>query len=502
MMDDWRIRRNSRFHVPPGIFFERADDDEDREPYCEGAPTFQCSLSPALAKLLFAMIHLSILFTTTVPSFQTRELGHVRLWRWQLVAFFAFYGRFISRAITTGVLHVIENSNDARLKGNLPHAYAVKRTFEYLLSFAILLTTWILLIDTPLKKLGNITKILSCAVVTMIIWCSKVIVWKAMSISFHRRNYLEQIKEAIFALYILRSMLTPLKDPNQMTEEREVIVAAALKNRRGHKLLQGQMTFCQWRLVSADSSNDWVVWNMINLVRNANALDETLRLLPHRRSTHPNLNTWDDKAISVSEEIIKKVSKSESREISLEDLSYCMPKAIVEEALKRIGATQGKFGIDELVIWMSRNFEKHKGLELSLDDTHRALRSLHGTVDGVVLKILSFAWLAILNTVNVLPRDEEMGQTIYIVILFLALAVAFVYHFLWDIDGYGVRFFFRHALQVGETCTMDGKKMQVEKLGVWSTQFLTMAGHEPCCRNSMLLGKEIIKDPPFLLTQA
>ncbi|KAF7144189.1 hypothetical protein RHSIM_Rhsim05G0026400 [Rhododendron simsii] len=158
--------------------------------------------------------------------------------------------RFIYRAITTGVLHVIENSNDARLKGNLPHVYAVKRTLEYLLSFAILLTAWILLIeDTPLKKL--------------------------------------------------------------------------------------------------DRSNDWGFWNMVNLVRNVDALDETLWLLPHRRSTHPNLNTWDDKAISVSEEIIKKVSKSESREISLEDLSYCMPKAIADQgAVKRIGATQGKFGTD------------------------------------------------------------------------------------------------------------------------------------------------------------
>lgn len=52
---------------------------------------------------------------------------------------------------------------------------------------------------------------------------------------------------------------------------------------------------------------------MVNLVRNANALDETLRLLSDRCSTRPNLNTWDDKAMSVSEEIIKKVSKSESR---------------------------------------------------------------------------------------------------------------------------------------------------------------------------------------------
>ncbi|KAG5547370.1 hypothetical protein RHGRI_013157 [Rhododendron griersonianum] len=122
-MDDWRIRRNSRFHVPPGIFFKKADeDDEDGERYCEDAPTYRCSLPPALAKLLFAMILLSILFTTTVPSFLTWELGHLRLWRWQLVAFFAFYGRFISRTITTGVLHVIENSNNARLMGNLPHA--------------------------------------------------------------------------------------------------------------------------------------------------------------------------------------------------------------------------------------------------------------------------------------------------------------------------------------------------------------------------------------------
>ncbi|KAF7144040.1 hypothetical protein RHSIM_Rhsim05G0026500 [Rhododendron simsii] len=177
-MDDWRIRDNSRFHVPPGIFFKKADNDEDGKRCFEdlGAPMYRCSASPPLAKLLFAMILLSILFTTTVPSFQTLELGQLRLWRWQLIAFFTFYGCFISCAITTGVLRVIENVNDARLKGNLPHAYAVKRTFEYLLSFATLLRTWILLIDTPLKKLDNITKILSCVIVLIIIWGFKIVV--------------------------------------------------------------------------------------------------------------------------------------------------------------------------------------------------------------------------------------------------------------------------------------------------------------------------------------
>ncbi|XP_058214431.1 mechanosensitive ion channel protein 6-like [Rhododendron vialii] len=486
-MDDWRIRHKSRFHIPPGIFFKKGDDDEDREPYCEDAdaPMYRCLFSPALAKLLSAMILLSILFTTTVPSFRTLELGHLRLWRWQLVAVFPFYGRSISRAITTRVLQVIENANNARLKGNLPHAYAVKRTFEYVLPFATLLTTWILLIDTPLKKLGkmnialeNVTKILSCVVVLTIIWGFNIVVWKVVSISFHRRNYLEQIKEAIFALYILRSMLTPLKDPNQMTEEREVIIAAAPKNRRGHKLLHGRMTFCQWRLVSVDTSNDWEVWNMVNLVRNANALDEMLRLLPHRRSTRPNLNPWDDKAMSVSEEIIKKVSKSESREISLGDLSYCMPEEIAEEALKRIGAKQGKFGIDELFIWVSRTFQQHRGLESSLGDTHLVLRDLHRAVNVVVLAILTFAWLVILDTVCVLPINEELGHKFYMVILFHALVVACVFHVIWNMYGDRVRFFFRHSIQVGETCTIDGKKMQVEELSVFNTLFLTMEGDE------------------------
>ncbi|XP_058214432.1 mechanosensitive ion channel protein 6-like [Rhododendron vialii] len=492
MMENWRIRNNSRFHLPPGIFFRNADEDGE-ERYCEDAPTYRCFSSPALAKLLFAMILLSILFTTTVPSFQTWELGHLRLWRWQLVAFFAFYGRFISRAITNGVLHVIENSNDARLKGNLPHAYAVKRTFEYLLSFATLLTAWILLIeDIPLKKLGNITKILSCVVVSMFIWGFKIVVWKVVSISFHRRNYLEQIKEAVFSLYILRTMLTPLKDPNQMTEEREVIVAAAPNNRRGHKLLQGRITFCEWRLVSTDTTNDWGVWNMVNLVRNAKALDETLRLLPHRRSTRPNLNTWDDKAMSVSEEIIKVVSKSESREISLEELSYCMPEAIAEEALKRIGATQGKFGIDELFIWMSRTFQQHKGLELSLNDTQRILQDLHSAIGVVVLAIFSFAWLVILDTVYLLPKDEESGLICmsYIFILFLALVVAYVFHVVWEKDGDGVRFFFRHQIQVGETCTIDGDTMQVEELSIYYTVFLNTVGHKMFCPNFKLLAGE------------
>lgn len=43
-------------------------------------------------------------------------------------------------------------------------------------------------------------------------------------------------------------------------------------------------------------------------------------------------------------------------DINLQDLSYCMPKVIAEEAMKLIGATHGKFGKDQLFIWMVRNF--------------------------------------------------------------------------------------------------------------------------------------------------
>lgn len=108
----------------------------------------------------------------------------------------------------------------------------------------------------------------------------------------------------------------------------------------------------------------------------------------------------------------------------------------------------------------SRTFKEHKGLELSLDDTHRVLRDLHSAVGVVVLAILSLAWLVILDTVYILPKDEETGLKAYIFILFLALAVAYVFHVVWEKDGDGVRFFFRHQIQVGETCTIDGEMVR------------------------------------------
>ncbi|KAE9448722.1 hypothetical protein C3L33_19373, partial [Rhododendron williamsianum] len=399
MMDDWRIRPKSRFHIPPGIFFKKGDDDEDRERYSEDPPMFRCSFSPALPKLLSAMILLSILFTSTAPSFQPLELGHLRLWRWQLVAFFAFYGRFISRAITTRVLQVIENANNARLKGNLPHAYAVKRTFEYVLSFATLLTTWILLIDTPLKKLGkrnieleNITKTLSC-----------VVVLTAKLFGTNQRGRLCSVHLA----YHVNSV------KGSKSEDR---------GGRGYR-----------RCCPEQSKGTQAFTGPNDLLSMAS--HEMLRLLPHRRSTRPNLNPWDDKAMSVSEEMIKKVSKSESREISLEDLSYCMPKEVAKEALKRIGATEGKFEIDELFIWVSHTFQRHIGLESSLGDTHLVLRDLHCAVSNVVLAILTFAWLVILDTIYVLPKNKELGHKFYMVILLLALVVARVFHVVWNMYG-------------------------------------------------------------------
>ncbi|KAF7143937.1 hypothetical protein RHSIM_Rhsim05G0027400 [Rhododendron simsii] len=511
MMEDWRIRNNSRFHVPPGILRRRANEDGE-ERYWENAPTYRCFSSPSLAKLLFAMILLSILFTTTVPSFQTWELGHLRLWRWQLVAFFAFYGRFISRAITNGVLHVIENSNDARLKGNLPHAYAVKRTFEYLLSFAILLTAWILLIEgIPLKKLGRVDFVSQAK----LFGTNQRGCLFPVHLAYHV-NSIEGFESDDRGERGYRRCCPEQSKGTQAFTRPDDLLSMASRERR--------------------HLDDWGVWNMVNIVRNAHALDETLRLLPHRRSTRPNLNTWDDKAMSVSEEIIKKVSKSESREISLEELSYCMPKAIAEEALKRIGATQGKFGIDELFIWMvecifcqlypeqadelsensaawpqainnkaarhkfllsrylvarnSRTFQQHKGLKLSLDDSHRILRDLHHAVGVVVLAIFSIAWLVILDTVYVLPKDKESGQKAYILILFLALAVAYVFHVVWEKDGDGVRFFFRHQIQVGETCTIDGDTMQVEELRIYHTVFLNTVGHKMFCPNYKLRAGE------------
>ncbi|KAH7852883.1 hypothetical protein Vadar_030508 [Vaccinium darrowii] len=498
-MENWRIRNNSRCHLPPGLDFTKTDDD-DRDPFWEeDEPTFQCSLPPGLSNIILLCV--VVILHTTLPNFQTWELGQLRLWRWQLVAIFTFYGHSLSCAITSSILNVLEKSHSS-IQGKLPHFHAVKRTFTHFLSSFTLLVVWFFLIDIPRKKLGkrnmvleSITKILSCVMASIMIWGFKVVVWTVISIKFHRRNYFEQIKQAVFAQYILRRMLNPLGDSNQMTEESEYIVNVG----------PNQMRFCQWRLMNADTLNDWEVWSLINLVRKGKVLSEMLHHFLHRNPNTNvyNLNRWNDTAMFVSEEIIKKVSrKSEEAfrfihdgDINLQDLSYCMPKVIAEEAMKLIGATHGKFGKDQLFIWMSRTFQQQKGLELSLDDTDCVLGNLHRSIDAVVLAILLFAWLVVLNTVYVLPTDEHQGHCFYVLILSIALAVAYVYRLIWDMQSNGIRFFFRHPLRVGDTCTIDGNRRQVEKLNIYDTIFLTMAGDQAVSTNAALLVRDIIMDP-------
>ncbi|KAH7851025.1 hypothetical protein Vadar_006240 [Vaccinium darrowii] len=313
-MEDWRIRHNSRFQLPPGLDFNTNEDDgelyrEEEEPMSQSRPG-----SAKKYYLAIFLLSILIIMQTTVPNFQTWELRKLRLWRWQLVAIFAFYGPSLSCAVTNAILNAIQNSNARMFKGKLPHFYAVKRSFARFLSSVMVLMVWFFLIDTPLKKLGklntlleSITPILSGIVLSVTLWGVKTVVWEVISVKFYRRHYLEQIKEAVFADYMLRCMLNPLNDPSQMTEEREKIINVG----------PNRMTFCQWSLMcAADTLNDWEVWNLINHVRKGKILSKMLQpvLLRYRELKNAsNLNLWNGTAMFVSEEIVKRVSRSESR---------------------------------------------------------------------------------------------------------------------------------------------------------------------------------------------
>ncbi|KAH7852536.1 hypothetical protein Vadar_026062 [Vaccinium darrowii] len=175
---------------------------------------------------------------------------------------------------------------------------------------------------------------------------------------------------------------------------------------------------------------------------------------------------------------------------------------MAEQALKQIGATDGMFGKDELFIWVIHAFQQQKGLELSLEDTHDVLQDLRGHIDAVVLALLLFAWLAMLDTLYVLPRDQKLGLHFYMMILVLALVVGYFYRMMWDYYRNGIRFFFRHPLRVGDTCTIDGNKMQVKRLRIYDTVFLTMDGDDLFSSCALLLVAEIVKDPPLLVRRA
>ncbi|KAH7852438.1 hypothetical protein Vadar_024792 [Vaccinium darrowii] len=262
--------------------------------------------------LLFANPIIS--FLLPILSFQTTIL---KQWKWQIIAFFLFSGLFIARAISAAIISIMENSH-RRIKGYLPYAYGVRKTFELFLWSGMVLTSWISFIETPQvgetnPSIKTITKTLYLVVVSTVICGTTIVVIKATLISYFRRG-LEEAKGVLFFDYVLRSLLHPLDDLNQVAVERDFIVNVS-PNRRGDELLWSPINFSEWRLISPNTSTDWEVWNLRNFAVHGKFWEEALQQLPHNERNNP---------IFVAEEILRGLSKSESQ-------------AIAEEAWKSMG---------------------------------------------------------------------------------------------------------------------------------------------------------------------
>ncbi|KAH7850805.1 hypothetical protein Vadar_003220 [Vaccinium darrowii] len=275
--------------------------------------------------LLFANPIIS--FLLPILSFQTTILEQ---WKWQIIAFFLFSGLFIARAISAAIISTMENSH-RRIKGYLPYAYDVRKPFELFLWSGMVLTSWISFIETPQvgetnPSIKTITKTLYLAVVSTVICGTTIAVIKATVISNFRPR-LEGAKGVLFFDYVLRSLLHPLDDLNQVAVERDFIVNVS-PSRRGDELLWSPITFSEWRLISPDASTDWEVWNLLNFYVHGNFFEEALQQLPHNERNNPSF---------VAKEILRRLSKSESQRLNFEDLLHCMPRAIAEEAWKSMG---------------------------------------------------------------------------------------------------------------------------------------------------------------------
>ncbi|KAL3650728.1 hypothetical protein CASFOL_007131 [Castilleja foliolosa] len=445
-----------------------------------------------------------LIISLTVDKLQRKTIWGLRIWRWCVLVLVTLSGLLFTKWLMHFVVLLIE-LNFMLKKKVLYFVYGLKNSVRVCIWLALVLLTWVLLIQERVERSGRATQILDFITSTIIslligssMWLVKTLLLKILASSFHVNTFFDRIQDSIFHQYILLTLSGPpvmelakglgkasddnigkfspvIKKKNKEGKEKEEKEKQVIDINKLHQMKQDKVSASTMKMLVDVISNS-------GLTTLSNAIGE---------SVYGGANAQMDKEINNEEEaiaaayhIFRNVAQPGCKFIDELDLLRFVSKEEVEIIFPMIDVAEiGQIDRRTLTDWVVKVYEGRKSLAHALTDTKTAVKQLNKLVSGILIAIMILVWLLLVEIANTKVLVFLSSQ--------LALAVFVFGNTCKTIFEAIIFVFVMHPFDVGDRCAIDGVHMIVEEMNILTTVFLRYDNEKIYIPNSVLATKPI-----------
>ncbi|CDY67093.1 BnaCnng53480D [Brassica napus] len=437
-------------------------------------------------------------------SWRDTTLWKLHLWKWEVVFLVLICGRLVSGMGIRIIVFFIERNFLLR-KRVLYFVYGVKTAVQNCLWLGLVLIAWHFLFDKKVERetqsdvLLLVTKILTCFLLSTILWLIKTLVVKVLASSFHVSTYFDRIQEALFHHYLIETLSgPPMLELSRIEEEEERAQEEIFKMQKGGADLSPDLYSAAFPpekngsvsnsvktpIIPKTGTDSGITMNDLNRMNQKNVSAWNMKRLI-KIVRHVSLTTLDEQALQNTSEdesirqirsekeakaaarkIFKNVAQRGTKHIYLEDLMRFLR---ADEAIKTMSLFEGalvtkKITKSALKNWLVNAFRERRALALTLNDTKTAVNKLHHMINFLTAIVIVIIWLVLLE---IATSKSLLFLTSQVVLL------AFMFgNSLKTVFESIIFLFIIHPYDVGDRLVIDTVEMVVEEMNILTTVFL------------------------------
>ncbi|CAH2051510.1 unnamed protein product [Thlaspi arvense] len=438
---------------------EEEDDSLAEEDVPEEYRRSKMDAITLLQWLSLIAVVVALVLSLGIHSWRHTTLWKLHLWKWEVVFLVLICGRLVSGMGIRIIVFFIERNFLLR-KRVLYFVYGVKTAVQNCLWLGLVIITWHFLFDKKVKRetqsdvLLLVTKILTCFLLSTILWLVKTLVVKVLASSFHVSTYFDRIQEALFHHYLIETLSgPPMLELSRIEEEEERAQEEIFKMQKGGANLSPDLCSAAF---PPEKSGSVMTGVKLSPIIPKTGTDNGITMDDLQRMNQKNVSAWNMKRLI---KIVRNVSLTTLDEQALQNTSE-------DESIRQIRSEKEAKAAARKIFKnvAQRGTKERRALALTLNDTKTAVNKLHQMISFLTAIVIVVIWLIFLE---IITSKNLLFLTSQVVLL------AFMFgNTLKTIFESIIFLFIIHPYDVGDRLVIDTVEMVVEEMNILTTVFL------------------------------
>ncbi|KAK6119645.1 hypothetical protein DH2020_046611 [Rehmannia glutinosa] len=349
--------------------------DEDEKIYMRVSSRKKLKYRKVKAKVLIEWFLLlcvlgCLIISLTVDKLQHWKIWDLRIWRWCVLVLVTFSGLLITEWLMRFVVLLIE-LNYLLKKKVLYFVYGLKKCVQVCIWLALVLLTWVLLIQEGVKRSSRadrvfdfITWTITSLLIGASLWVLKTSLLKILASSFHVNTFFDRIQDSIFHQYILQTLSgAPIMESASVLGKTSSNVGkfsprVVKKGKEGkEKKEKPVIDINKLHQMKQEKVSAWTMKMLVDVISNSglttlsNAIDESVYGEGNEQMDKEITN--EEEAIAAAYHIFRNVAQLGCKYIDELDLSRFMTKEEVEVVFPMIDVAEtGQIDRKTLTDWV------------------------------------------------------------------------------------------------------------------------------------------------------